>query len=365
MAPPAAPRIDDLWSNRAHFEQVRELDFGQDRSAASSETASWFIAANGRWFAFSRVGIFPSIANCPHEHMRVVVRESQDKGKTWSKPIVAVEPGTSEKGDGCAVLDGSTYYDAISGTWHLLAQCLDNGDVGGWSMCHYVRRAASPLGRFAPDQRNPVVRGGQLWSKICGSNKSCPVGVADEGTPEILGRRAGMFTITMHGFDGRSGNGYRAVVQTPDFRTWYTKGRGLPDDATLSATDCRGWFSACVGFGEGTALFSNGHIYALAETMDRSLLCQKQQQWFFVLLRSSGPIWPRSGHGWQRFTSTPFLRSAWPDPQTPCSVAYARWLVDHGEIYLVYEDWEPNHSRLHRRLLKLVPGSAKAVEIRN
>jgi hypothetical protein len=37
--------------------------------------------------------------------------------------------------------------------------------------------------------------------------------------------------------------------------------------------------------------------------------------------------------------------------------------VDVSDVYLIYEDWEPNHARLHRRLLKLVPGGGRTLKI--
>jgi hypothetical protein len=296
--------------------------------------------------------------------MRVVVRESLDKGKSWSSPVVAVEPRRGSRGDACAVLDGSTYFDAAVHVWHLLAQCLDLNDQGGWALCHYTRRSDSPLGLFVADSANPVVRGGELWSRICGPAKSCPVGVIDEGTPDIVTKRNAMFLVTLHGFDQRSGKGYRTAVATPDFRTWATAGDMLPNDATLSQRDCASWFPSCVGFGEGSSLISDGHIYTIAETMDKSLLCQNDQQWVFVLMRSKTLAWPRSGEGaWDEFRQRPLIRRSWPDAHTACAVAYARWIADGSDIYLTYEDWEPNHARLHRRLFLLVQGSGQPLRV--
>ena len=361
----AEPTLNDLWLGRAHFEQIGEIRFGEDKPGVPSETATWYAVREGHWFAFSRVIVNPPPPACPSEHREIVVRESADKGRTWSPAVTAVQPGTSSKGDGCAVLDGSSYYDRASHTWHLLAQCLDRAEVGGWGLCHYTRRSPAPTGRFVADPLNPVVRGGQLWRNICREAKACPPGVIDEGTPDIVGKQDGVFTITMHGYEPRSGRGFRGVVATPDFHSWRTRGPGLPDDATLGPMDCKYWFPGCVGFGEASSIVSQGRIYTLIETMDRGLTCQRDQQWYFVLLRSRGLSWPSSGDGaWQFSPGNPLLKRRWPDARTPCALAYAHFVRDGRSIYLTYEDWEPNYGRLHRRLLKLVPGGGPLVQIR-
>lgn len=351
------PTLEDLWEGRARFEQVGELEYGPlHPNGVAIEHAGWYAVANGRWYAFSRAPIGPKPAYCPHDHAAVHVRESADKGRSWSKAVTAAAPGWSASGDGCAVLDGSSFYDRSTGTWHLLAQCMDRENRGGWSLCHYARRSPSPLGPFVPDPANPVVRGGQLWKSICaGAGKSCPAGIVDEGTPDIVEKRGAHFIVSLHGFDQRTGKGYRTVVATPDFRSWAVAGGGLPGDAVLTAAECSRWLPGCVGFGQATAIRSGGRIYVVAEAMDRSLLCQKNQKWTFALLRSKQEGWPRSGRrDWEAFRTTPLLRPRQPDPQTPCQISYARWLVDGADTYLIYEELDPKRPRLNRRLLKLV-----------
>lgn len=361
----AQPTLDDLWEGRARFEQVGELNYGAlHADGVPKAAAGWYTASVGRWYAFSRSVVVDRSAHCPLDHTEVIVSESRDKGRTWSTPVVAASPGASAAGDGCAILDGSTFYEQSSGIWHLLAQCLDRDQRGGWSLCHYTRRAESPLGRFVADPTNPVVRSGQLWHSICaGARKSCPLSVVDEGTPDIVENHNGLFIVTLHGFDGK--NGYRTVVATPDFRTWSVAGEGLPNDAILTAAECSAWLAGCVGFGQATAVRSGNHIYMVAEAMDRSLLCQEDQTWTFALLRSKKRAWPRSGQKeWELFRPEPLLRPSNPDPKTRCQVAYARWLVNGADTYLIYEDWEPKHKRLHRRLLKLVAGAGPPLTLR-
>jgi hypothetical protein len=361
----AQPTLDDLWQGKAHFRQVGELNYGGlHADGVPKASAGWYAVADGRWYAFSRTVIPRREARCASDHTQVVVSESRDQGRSWSAPVVAAAPASSRAGDGCAILDGSTFYDRSDGTWHMLAQCLDYNARGGWSLCHYSRRAASPVGRFSPNPANPVVRGGRLWSRICaGSGKRCHARVRDEGTPDIVEKVNGQFLVTLHGFDGR--NGYRTVVSTPDFRTWSTSDGPLPGDAILSSADCAAWLPGCVGFGQGEAVRSGRHIYMIAEAMNRSLMCQANQNWTFALLRSREGSWPRSGRGgWETFRNTPLLRPARPDPRIACQISYARWLVDGADIYLVYEEWAPGRRRLHRRLLKLVSGPGPAVSLR-
>ena len=359
----AKPTLDDLWRGKAHLEQVGELSFGQDVRGRASETASWFVARHGVWFAFSRANAARPASLCKNDHMQVVVRESRDKGRSWSSPVVAASPGISREGDGCAILDGSSFYDQASGTWHLLAQCLDVQNRGGWSLCHYSRRSQSPLGAFAPDPANPVVRGGQLWSRLCGPGRACPAGIVDEGTPDIVAKRPDGFLVTIHGYHPASRAGFRAVIATPDFRRWTTSGGSLPGTAILSARDCAGWLPGCVGFGQASTVFANGRIYLVAESMDRGLGCVKNQRWVFAIMRSRTGAWPRSNGGWDRLPDKALIHRKWPDANTSCALSYARWLVDGSDVYLIYEDWEPNHARLHRRLLKLVPGGGRTLKI--
>lgn len=352
-----AGTLDDLWQGNARLVEVGELDW-VPTSKDTVEQAGWFATQGGVWYAFNRSSLSKTADYCPQDHDSVVVRASKDRGRTWSAPVSAVVPGDSTSGDGCAVLDGSVYYDAPTSTWHMLAQCLDRQNLGGWAMCHYTR-VRSPLGRFVPDIHNPVVKGGALWSRICsGSGKACPVTTKDEGTPDIIGKKNGLFIVTMHGFDATSKAGFRGVVATPDFRRWDVSGNGLPDDATLGPADCRAWLKACNGVGEATTLSTSRYRYMVVETMDKGLLCVTGQQWVFQLVRAPYGAWPRSGSVvWRKRPGPALLVPTNADTATLCPVRYARWLVDGRDTYLVYEDWSSKQTSVRRRLLKLVPVS--------
>ena len=362
----AASTIDPgaLWNRTAHLQQVGEIDWRSAPGGNASEQAGWFVARNGVWYAFNRVTLPVPVASCPTDHTDVVVRQSRDRGKTWSAPASAIEPGDSGAGDGCAVLDGASYYDRPARTWHILAQCLARGNVGGWSLCHYIREDTSPIGRFTADRANPIVRGGGLWSRICAGAKACPSTTVDEGTPDILERRAGRFVVTFHGYDYASKHGYRGVATTPDFRRWSVVGGNLPGDAVLGPADCRAWLRDCAGVGEATMLLTLTHIYAVAETMTKSLSCATDQRWVFQLLRRPRAPWSASGTGsWTRLPGDPLLSPSKYDPNTICQLQYARWLQDGTDLYLIYEDAEPGRAIIHRRVLKLVPGGGPPVRI--
>lgn len=359
----ANPTLDDLWKGDAHFEQVAQLNW-QNTPDQHSESAGWFTVRNGVWYVFNRAYLNRKVNYCPLDYAKVVVRQSVDQGKSWSDPVVAVEPGSSPGGDDCNALDGSTYFDQATNTWHILSQCLTKNENSLWSLCHYSREAASPMGKFRPNPANPVVRGGALWSRICtGKNKSCPVTTQDEGTPEILGKHQGSYIVTFHGWAPKSGHGYRGIAATKDFRNWRTSGADLPGDAIFSAKDCQAWLEACIGIGATSTYLGRKYAYVIGEIMDKNLACQKDQKWVFELFRVPRGRWPRSGTGkWQKLPGPALLTPTWRDPNTLCQIAYARWIVDNGNIYLVYEDWGRDRRFVNRRLLQLKAGKGPRIK---
>lgn len=362
----SAVTLDDLWLGTAHFEEVGEIDWVAAPHGSIGESSSWFTLRSGVWYAFNRLAMPDPGGECPSTHMQIVVRESRDQGRSWSDAEIAAAPGDSVHGDGCAVLDGSSYFDAATGVWHLLAQCSDDRNQGGWAMCHYTRKSASPMGRFRPDPGNPVVKGGDLWRRICDRpGSACPSTTVDEGTPEIISRSGGQFLVTFHGFDYGSKKAFRGLASTPDFMNWQTEGPGLPGGAMLGASECRPQLPNCVGVGQATTLFTDQYLYVLAEAMDMSLQCLPNQQWQFYLYRSPRGAFPRSGSGkWQPYPGSALLKPSSSDPATTCKVTYARWIQDGNTVYLVYEDRITNSVYLNRRLLKLVPGRGVAVRLR-
>jgi hypothetical protein len=206
---------------------------------------------------------------------------------------------TPESPDECAIVDGTAFYDEKTTTWHYLGQCIARS--GGWSMCHYYLHLSSPYGAWKSNAKNPVVRGGQLWSQICaGSSKHCTTGtigkfyffckrlenfltcLLDEGTPDIVEKRDGYFYVTFHGYDYKANKAARGVARTPDFVNWQISGFSLPGDSIFSPLDCNPWniswaAGGCVGGGEGSIMKSGDYYYMLIEAPDVSLSCNTQR----------------------------------------------------------------------------------------
>ncbi len=112
----ACATLDDFWEGRARFEQVGELNYGElHPDGVPKAAAGWYAVANGRWYSFSRSVICDRPAHCAHDRTEVSVSESRDKGRTWSKPVIAASPGASASGDDCVILDGSTFHDRSTG----------------------------------------------------------------------------------------------------------------------------------------------------------------------------------------------------------------------------------------------------------
>jgi hypothetical protein len=366
-------QMQAFWQGMAHFKEVRDIDWGKPPYNAPGEGEGWFGKPmpfpNSKWYLFSRQAIRRKPGYCPHHGWQVIVRESSDRGRTWSNPaIVAAAPGQGAP-DACGVVDGSSYYDRATNTWQMLTQCLATHDAGGWQMCHYVRRGPSPMGHFTADAK-PAVRGGELWSRICSHSRAIcdPRNTHDEGTPDIVYKKKGYFYVTFHGFDPATKQGFRGVAKTADFHHWMVAGPGLPDAPIFAPPECRAWNPGCIGGGEASTLIAGNYQYMMIETPNISLACTRGQKWPIALLRAPKNIFPPwSSPKWQKFHANPLLRTAWPGPKAKCALQYPRWAVGANHaVYILYEDYDYQRAHgppaaLKRRLLKLVPGGSPAV----
>ena len=133
------------------------MDLGRAGSAGSAYGAHVEVVG-ATWYLFNR---FTTDQPCPGQgadvrQMGTQVRASNDRGVSWGAPvpILAPTPGTPWS---CAATDGDAVYDAGSGTWRYVFQCL--GDGGRWQGCYAERRGRSPLGPFsaAAPVPNPVI----------------------------------------------------------------------------------------------------------------------------------------------------------------------------------------------------------------
>jgi hypothetical protein len=356
-----------LWHGQAHFEQIGNLSWlrGPDNPTkypANNPIPSsgpWLATLDGKWYLFSRDK--PSDQRpsyCPNSYYEVSVRESTDQGRHWSAPQVAAAH-SSESADACTIVDGMSFYDAETDTWHILAQCLAAHNAGGWSMCHYTRAGRSPMGQFTPDPANPVIRNGQLWSEICsGPGKGCrPGATGDEGTPAYLGKAGGYYYFTFHGWDPQDVRSYRGEAKTRDFRTFITAGPDLPSDALFGPVNCRAWAPQCVGAGAASHVITGDYQYMLLETPSDTLSCTHPTNWEFALVRAPLNTRPTWRGGWEAYPRNPLIVPSWDRLDlTYCALQYARMFVDRGQVFLLYEDFGPDRTFVERRLMTLVSG---------
>jgi hypothetical protein len=291
--PRPAATLADYWAGRARWELAAKWTGELDASGAHIEIVgdSWYLFNRGR------VG-----GTCPDGEFRVgvQVRESTDRGRTWSEPSMVIPPAPGTPWS-CAATDGDAMYDRARGVWRYLFQCKADG--GGWNGCYAERRGASPMGAFSNQAENPVIRAGELWGEICDPGDGCAQQpLRDEGTFNIFDRDSRGWWVSFHGSDGT--RGYRGIAVTPDFREFVVDRPdvGVPSDAFLDAGDATGFREAWVGgqsigAGAGTIVVEGDYRYALNEFADISLACTDGQRWDLGLFRSAST----ASTGWEPF----------------------------------------------------------------
>ncbi len=335
--------IVDLWEGKAQLKFQRELKI--DPNTSSMPGAGWGLVDQGIWYWFYRdIPEAPKPSRCAADYNRTVMVKSEDQGRTWSNKVIVADPDLSPKGSGCTVLDGSTFQDPKTGDWHLLAQCLSTSDSPTgqvWNLCHYSRKAKDGVfGKFTDDPKNPVIRSGAVFSEICKmADSHCPIGIADEGTPNIFKKEGDYFWVSFHGAIIKNNQvlGYRGVAKTKDFHTW------IPVGSVYGPDDFQKAIPGTIGTGASSDLHGeDGNLYSLVETPTLSLMCLVGQDWPLVLVRA-----PQKNFGpgkWQFPTqqAVPLLQSEMIG--TPCALSYARWMLDpiHG-LFLIYWDAVKGH----------------------
>ena len=416
--------ISDFWNNRAHWELVSKSRFDEYDMTMMNVGFSFVTQPSSKegsnvWYLFHREYNFqqpkPQPSYCKYDYARIVVRKSLDKGLSWSDPVIVAEPPKLDKNsskpiaaDECAITDGSGYFDSNTNQWHYIGQCINR--TNHWNLCHYTKLGEDPMdvstSQWIPNQGNPVVYGGQLWSQICKKNrreptKHCAPDTHDEGTPEIVFTDdEGFHYVTFHGVDGTGQKAARGVAKTKDFVTWTVKekdkeckkveknkkgknkkvGEGycLPNDAIYSWADCMSWNvdwhdGKCVGGGEGSTLISSvdGYMYMLIESADVNLSCTDDQNWVLGLLRSKtfspSQTWeqmpmPNKGYDNQHLSSIRLLNDTKymepvvvPAEKKGCYIQYHRLFQDSEGTYLEY--WTGADNNGWMQIYKLVPGA--------
>ena len=358
--------LADIFAGNAGLELVSSSVFPTPHADPAS-TSMWNVGTyikplDGMWYVFYREGFYaptPDFCNGIVPLTRIAVRNSSDYGKSWSAPAVVASPGNFTF-DNCAALDGAPFFDNDTDCWHYLAQCI--GDNKRWSLCHYSRSGRDPMsGPFTANPRNPVVRGGQLWNRICaGAGKHCTSTMYDEGTPEIVDKINGWFYVTFHGWDGPNNVAARGMARTRDFVNYDVTGYDLPGDALFSPVDCNDWHivwnpkSLCVGGGEGSMVRSGDYYYQLIEAPDGSLNCETslgEQNWVLGLLRSSR-LSARSGE-WEQIKFNPAFK---PAKKYGCGLQYHRIFRDGEDFYFSMFVIDFGVSNLTMKVWKVGPG---------
>lgn len=321
--------LSDFWDGNARFKFQERFTLPTDGNKAwiAQNMGTDIVVRNNVWYMFTReyLPLETRPAHCVQDWSRIVVRNSTDKGKTWSAKTVIIEPqqGTFNE---CASIDGDAYFDDEENLWHYIYQCLDRSRI--WNLCHATRFGSDPQGPFIQNGNNPVVKSGNVWNKILPGTS-----IGQEGTPEIVEKRDGFFYVTFHGYDKPLT--YRGVARTLDFLNWEAVNTG----PIFDKDDCRAWkgvswdSGGCVGGGHATIMKEGSQYYMLIEAMDKDLACIPNQQWVFGMVRSSS----LESQQWENIPSQPPPYFTTPAGTTqPCATQYARLFQDtNQEIYLV------------------------------
>lgn len=354
-----AASLAEYWVGQARWKFERSWTLASTGWSYGYGAGTHMEVLNGAWYLFSRrVDWGNKPASCPFERLSTEVRRSDDHGVTWSPPseLFAAQPGSAWE---CAATDGDGIYDAASGTWHYLFQCL--GASGGWKGCHATRASADPMGPFVIDPV-PVIEPGALWNSICdlpGDHCSQLAGgphkVFDEGTFDIFHHDGASFFVSFHGFDGV--RGYRGIAKTPDFKTWIAgdPSQGVPSDAIEDANDAAGWRESWhaggnIGAGSGCILNESGLWYLLFEAADINLGCTAGQNWDFGIARAlslTDTVWDQLPAGNPIYYSSKAPESN--GTSLPCNVQYAKLFRDAGEtwMHVTRESVDPAYSGVY------------------
>jgi hypothetical protein len=287
-APDAPATLADYWRGDARWTLERKITVNEVGGTEGPQSGAHMEIVGDRWYLFNRSQP-PGTCASGEPRLGVQVRESLDRGATWSPPVPVIDPAPGTAWS-CAATDGDAYYDPGRRTWGYLFQCKPDGGV--WNGCYVERHATSPMGPFDAVGANPVIRSGQLWHAICDRGDRCGgQRFGDEGTFNIFDHSDGSYWISFHGSDGT--RGYRGIARTDDFGRFVVDDpdEGVPDDAILDATDAVGFREQWapggpIGAGAGSIVREDDHLYAVNEFADVSLRCTEGQNWDLGFFRA-------------------------------------------------------------------------------
>ena len=336
--------LADFWNGGLGWEPMYKLPW-------RGEFPTHTVDLNGVWYMFGRSIAEYNIPGCDAHSYDVVVRTSTDKGRSWSPPKIIASPGELGGGRFCHFVDTTTIFDAKDNKWHLLTQCMDLY-TEGWAICYLQRDGADANGKFKMVGQNPVITGRQLFSQICVTwlSPCSPHEIYDEGTPQIVEYKDGLYYVTFHGYDGT--NGYRILAKTPDFQQWTVIPHGpLSNGFLFTKKDCKE-IQDCIGPGYASIIKSNQFYYMLVETPNVNLRCTNGQVWPFNLYRTQSleaPAWEKMNPIYKdHFFSAP--------PVSPwgCDLQYNHFFRDSdGEIYIVASYYDSVRNLFPSAIFKL------------
>lgn len=320
------------------------------RSIIGFEAGVHMMVVNNETYMISRTAYPGTSCGNAGVQIGIVIRKYQESSGIWSSPVELVVPN-GDNISGCIATDGDLYYDRPSDTWHLLYQCL--GTNFGWSGCYATRKGSDPMGRFTLSTQNPVIKPGDLWSKICKNRqgnvcyKLTKGKVAEEGTFDIIDKIDNWYYIAFHGFDATPGKHYglRGIAKTRNFIDFVAgdSKQNVPTDAILTLQDAANWRETWqgtgnIGFGAGSTLKEGNFYYMLAESADLSLTCTPGQNWDIGIFRTRS----LASNTWNQPNNfkNPILYSQkdiepGATKSQPCNPAYTGFFKNKdGEIYM-------------------------------
>lgn len=352
--------LEEYWVGKASWEFVRK--WTPANSGIQNYGSSHIEVAGSTWYLFSRHYLPDLCAGQNFAKFGIAVLQSNDRGATWSQPVMAVAPDSVA--DACMATDGDAFYDAANDKWRLLYQCA--GDDRVWRGCYAERAGSSPMGAFTKAPA-PVIEAGQLWGPICNtSSDDCvtipggPGRVRDEGTFNISHFDGTYYWVSFHGYDGHK-LGFRGVAKTQDFVHWIAgdPAQGLPADAILDSHDAQSWRESWhpggpIGAGAASIVRSGSLFYMLAEMADDNLGCTSGQHWDLGLFRAGSLAWTT----WdQPPQGNPIVYSSREEENgaiPACNVQYPQLFVDaSGETFLKYYHLSSDDSIAGTYLFKL------------
>lgn len=334
-------KLIDYWNGHANWEFYQKLTptvMPKDHPTGGVHIE----VVNGVWYLFARSTMPNPGHNCPPGLlMGTQVRVSHDKGMTWTEKVDVIVPKMGTPFE-CGATDGDVYYEAEKNEWIYLFQCIASDSK--WHGCVAKKKGPSPVGLFDADAYpNPVIRGGDLWRKICDTNDDVcsklsggPGKVADEGTYQFIEKKHGYYYVSMHGFDGT--NGYSGIVRSADLITWDAGNLSLdtPSDAIYSKANANKWREnwingTSIGSGRSSISVEDGYYYNMVEAADISLLCRVNQNWNVGLVRSdhvTNTNWEEFPRGNPIYYSSQFKNSNDNRDSMACNVQYAGMFYD-------------------------------------